>query len=65
MSDTNLKQYLLDFSYSWEDYNIDCLRVVDNTNNFFVNKEYKTYDLLVNKIPEELEKIFDKRRYQI
>ena len=38
MSNTNIKQHLLEFSQGWEDYIGDCLRVVDNTNRYYVKK---------------------------
>ena len=65
MSNTNIKQHLLEFSQGWESYIRDCLRVVDNTNRYYVKKDHRVYDLLINIIPNELSGLIDKRIYKV
>lgn len=65
MSNTNLKEHLIEFSSSWENYIIECLRVVDGTNRYYVKKGHRTYDLLVNIIPKEMSEILDSRIYKV
>ena len=65
MSNTNIKQHLVEFSQGWEGYIKDCRRVVNNSNKYYVKKDHRIYDLLINIIPKELSGLIEKRIYKV
>ena len=65
MSDTNLKQHLLEFSQNWESYVTECMTIVDDKFRFYVTKDHRVYQLIIKTIVSELEELIDTRLYKV
>ena len=65
MSETNLKQHLIEFSQNWETYVTECMTIVDDKFRFYVTKDHRVYQLIIKTIVSELEELIDTRLYKV
>jgi hypothetical protein len=62
---TNLKNHLIEFSQGWESYVNECMRLDNDSLNFYVTKHHKVYDILINTVVHEMQSLVDERIYKV
>ena len=62
---TNIKNHLVKFSNGWESYVNECMRLDNDSLNFYVTKHHEVYDTLINTIVPEMQGLVDERIYKV
>ena len=62
MEKTNLKQHFVNFYDQWESYVKYCQNSKDK---YYVNKNHKVHDLIINTMTNELQSLVDSRLYKV
>ena len=65
MTETNLKQHLIEFSKNRENYVTACMTIVDDKFRFYVTKDHAVYQLIIKTIVSELEDLVDPLVYRV